>query len=128
MENQVVQEKENNAEGLYLAFELSRKKWKLGFSDGKVAKVRQVTVAARDLEGLRKEIGKARERFQLSESVRVRSCYEAGREGFWVHRALEAMGIENQVVDASSIEVNGRQRRAKTDAVDGGKMVRQLVR
>jgi transposase len=58
----------------------------------------------------------------------VRSCYEAGREGFWLHRALAGRGIENQVVDASSIEVNRRQRRAKTDRMDVEKLVRQLVR
>ena len=58
----------------------------------------------------------------------MRSCYEAGREGFWLHRALEAKGIQNNVVDASSIEVNRRQRRAKTDRMDVEKLVRQLVR
>lgn len=128
MENQVALENENNAGGLYLAFELSRKKWKLGFADGKAPQVRQVTIKAFDLEACRQEIEKAKRRFGLDESVRVRSCYEAGREGFWLHRALEGMGIENMVVDASSIEVNRRQRRAKTDRMDVEKLVRQLVR
>ena len=47
------------------------------------------------------------------------SCYEAGRDGFWLHRQLRSMGIENDVVDSSSIEVNRRKRRAKTDRIDG---------
>ena len=110
MENQVALEKENSAIELYLAFELSRKKWKLGFSDGKVPQIREVSIDARDLRRLQKEIEKAKQRFGLPESARVRSCYEAGREGFWLHRALEQMGINNIVVDASSIEVNRRQR------------------
>jgi transposase len=128
MENQVALEEKNNAEVLYLAFELSHKKWKLGFSDGRAPQVRQVTIEAMDLEACRREIQNAKRRFGLAESAAVRSCYEAGREGFWLQRALEAMGIENLVVDASSIEVNRRQRRAKTDRMDVEKLVRQLVR
>jgi transposase len=128
MEDQVTREGKNNAKGLFLAFELSHKKWKLGFSDGKTAQVRQVTINSRDLERLGGEILKAKRRFGLEESAEVRSCYEAGREGFWLHRALEGRGIENQVVDASSIEVNRRQRRAKTDRMDVEKLVRQRIR
>jgi transposase len=128
MENQVALRKENNAEVLYLAFELSHKKWKLGFGDGKAPQVRQVTIKSGDLEACRQEIRKAKRRLGLDESAAVRSCYEAGREGFWLHRALEAMGIDNMVVDASSIEVNRRQRRAKTDRMDVEKLVRQLMR
>jgi transposase len=64
----------------------------------------------------------------MKEWVAVRSCYEAGREGFWLDRALKEMGIENIIVDASSIEVNRRQRRAKTDRMDVQKLVRQLIR
>jgi len=130
MKNQAAPEQENNAgtTALYLAFELSRKKWKLGFSDGKVAQIRQVTIDGGDLEACRNEIQKAKGRFGLNESVGVRSCYEAGREGFWLHRAGIQMGMENMVVDASSIEVNRRQRRAKTDRMDVEKLVRQLIR
>jgi transposase len=128
MENQAALEGKNNAEELYLAFELSHKKWKLGFSDGKTAQVRQMTINSGDLEALGGEVRKAKRRFGMEESAGVRSCYEAGREGFWLHRALEGIGMENQVVDASSIEVNRRQRRAKTDRMDVEKLVRQLVR
>ena len=128
MENQVALGKENNAGILYLAFELSRTKWKLGFSDGNAPQVRQVTIASADLEAVGQEIRKAKRRLGLNEASRVRSCYEAGREGFWLHRALEVMGIESLVVDASSIEVNRRQRRAKTDRMDVEKLAGQLVR
>src|SRR5262249_16389036 len=128
MENQVALEDENNVRPVYLAFELSRKKWKLGFSDGRGSPVREVSIAAGDLEACRREIEKARGKFGLEATAPVWSCYEAGREGFWVHRALEQMGIENKVVDASSIEVNRRQRRAKTDRMDVKKMGCQLIR
>src|SRR5215468_10063216 len=127
MNNQAVQE-ENKTEILYLAFELSRKKWKLGFSDGKKAQVRQVTINAGDLQACGEEIEKTKQGWGLPGKVGVKSCYEAGREGFWLHRALTEMGISNIVVDAASIEVNRRQRRAKTDRMDVEKLVRQLVR
>jgi transposase len=58
----------------------------------------------------------------------VRSCYEAGREGFWLHRYLVSRGIENLVVDSSSIEVNRRARRAKTDKLDVQKLANMLIR
>jgi transposase len=48
----------------------------------------------------------------------VISCYEAGRDGFWLHRYLVVHGLANHVVDSSSIEVNRRARRAKTDRLD----------
>src|SRR5215468_354338 len=127
MENQAVLVEEHSAV-LYVALELSRKNWKVGFSDGKMPKIREVTIEAGDLEKLRSEIEKAKKKFELCGSVGVRSCYEAGREGFWVHRALTGVGIENIVVDAASIEVNRRQRRAKTDRMDVQKLVRQLIR
>ena len=106
-----------------MAVELSRKNWKLGFSDGKAMPVRQVTIKAGDLKACREEIEKAKQKFGVIGDVAVRSCYEAGREGFGLHRTLIEMGIENEVVDASSIEVNRRQRRAKTDRMDVEKLV-----
>jgi transposase len=59
-------------------------------------------------------IGKAKANFHLSPEARVVSCYEAGRDGFWLHRYLVSLGIENQVVDSSSIETNRRERRRPT--------------
>ena len=111
---------------LYTAFELSHKKWKLGFSN--TEKMRTVTIAARDLDQLHKEMEKAKQRFGLEGQIRVVSCYEAGRDGFWLHRYLLSCGIENVVVDSSSIEVNRRKRRAKTDRIDVRKLLHKLLR
>ena len=102
---------------LYLAFELGNKEWKLGFSVGFGQRPRVRTVSARDLEGLQREIELAKRRFSLADTARVVSCYEAGRDGFWLHRYLVEAGVENLVVDSSSIEVNRRFRRAKTDRI-----------
>ena len=111
---------------LHVAFELSNSKWKLGFSDGN--KMRFKSIDARNLEQLEEEIEKAKSRFRLDDDVRIVSCYEAGRDGFWLHRYLLSHGIENVVVDSSSIEVNRRKRRAKTDRIDARKLLRMLMR
>jgi transposase len=111
---------------LHVAFELSNSKWKLGFSDGN--KMRFKSIDARNLEQLEEEIEKAKSRFKLDDDVRIVSCYEAGRDGFWLHRYLLSREIDNVVVDSSSIEVNRRKRRAKTDRIDARKLLRMLMR
>jgi transposase len=111
---------------LHVAFELSNTKWKLAFSD--CSKTRLVTIRARNVGQLQEEIEKAKVRFGLSDDVRIVSCYEAGRDGFWLHRYLLSCGIENKVVDSSSIEVNRRKRRAKTDRIDARKLLGMLMR
>jgi len=58
----------------------------------------------------------------------VISCYEAGLDGFWVHRHLISAGVQNVVVDSSSIEVNRRARRAKTDRLDVERRLALLLR
>ena len=113
-------------EVLHLAFELSQKEWKLGFSDGDSRRFK--AIAARNLEQLQEEIEKAKVRFKLRDDVRVVSCYEAGRDGFWLHRYLLSCGIENVVVDSSSIEVDRRKRRAKTDRIDASNLLTMLIR
>jgi transposase len=115
-------------EALYLAFELGECGWKLAFTIGMGQKPRLRGMPARDLARLQQEIAKAKKRFGLAEDAPVRSCYEAGRDGFWLHRHLTAQGIENSVVDSASIEVNRRQRRAKTDRLDAVKLVNLLLR
>lgn len=115
-------------ETLHMAFELGAKEWKLAFGVEAGDKPRRRDVAAGDLTGLLLEIKRAKERFCLPESAPVVSCYEAGREGFWLHRFLLLEGINNLVVDSSSIEVNRRARRAKTDAVDVEKLLSMLCR
>jgi len=113
---------------LYLAFELSSTHWKLGFTTGAGRRPRQRSINAGDLGALQEEIRRAKKRFGLAEDVRVVSCYEAGRDGFWLHRFLLAQGIENLVVDSSSIHVNRRARQAKTDRMDVEKLLSQLIR
>jgi len=98
---------------LYLAFELGNKEWKLGFTVGFGQRPRERTVGAGDLAGVRREIEQAKRRFGLPMEARVLSCYEAGRDGFWLRRYLVHLGVKNLVVDSSSIEVNRRARRAK---------------
>jgi transposase len=109
-----------------MALELSQNKWKLGFSDGK--KMRFISIAARVLERLHEEIEKAKLKFNLQGDIRIISCYEAGRDGFWLHRHLLSCGIGNVVVDSSSIEVNRRKRRTKTDRIDARKLLQMLMR
>jgi len=121
---------------LYLAFELSEAHWKLGFNIGVGQRPRERNIRSCDLVALRDEIQRAKKRFDLPETVMVVSCFEAGRDGFshrdigtmWLHRYLTQEGIENLVVDSSSIEVNRRQRRAKTDRMDVEKLLSQLIR
>jgi transposase len=113
---------------LHLAFDLGEGKWKLAFGIGLGHNARQRVIEARDLKGLEKEVRLAKQRFGMPETALVRSCYEAGREGFWLHRYLVAQGIENLVVDSSSIEVSRRKRRAKTDRLDAAKLLWMLMR
>jgi transposase len=116
-----------NGRELHMAMELSNSKWKLGFGDGGV-RVREKNVPARDLDALQEAISRAKKKFKLAEDARVLSCYEAGRDGFWLHRYLESVGIENLVVDSSSIEVSRRKRKKKTDRLDVKKLLRMLIR
>jgi transposase len=94
---------------LHLAFELGWTHWKLAFTTGHGQKPRQRTMRARDLAALEQEMAKAKKRFRLAEDAPVVSCYEAGRDGFWLHRYLTARGVANVIVDSSSIEVKRRK-------------------
>ena len=64
---------------------------------------------------------------ETNKRVEIVSCYEAGYDGFWLHRLLEAHGIRNYVIDPASLQVDRRARRAKTDQVDVGRMLRSLM-
>jgi transposase len=113
---------------LYLAFELGWTSWNLAFTAAMAQKPRLRTIPARDLDGLQREISRAKQRFGLPDVAPVVSCYEAGRDGFWLHRYLAKNAIENAVVDAASIEVNRRARRAKSDRLDVAKLLTMLIR
>ncbi len=113
--------------GLYMSFELSNKVWKLTLSDGRRGPSRY-NVDAGDTAEVALCIRKAKERCTLDPLAKLHSCYEAGRDGWWLHRWLAEQGIDNIVVDAASIEVNRRARRAKTDRLDGDKLLAMLLR
>jgi transposase len=112
---------------LYASFELEDKKWKLSLSDGRRGPSRY-TVDAGDTLAVLECLTKARTRCGLSAQCKAHSCYEAGCGGWWLHRWLIEQGIDNIVVDAASIEVNRRARRAKTDRLDGDKLLVMLLR
>ncbi len=111
-----------------LSFELGEGGWKLSFTSGFGQPVLRRSVPSRDRHAVLQQIEAMKERLGLAPDCRVVSCYEAGREGFWLHRFLVAHGIENLVVDSSSIEVSRRKRRAKTDRLDGESLLDLLLR
>ena len=114
---------------LYLALELSNRSWKLAFSTGLGQKPRLRSIPARDLDALLREIASTRRRFRLDDSLPLVSCYEAGRDGFWIHRFLTSEpGRHNLVVDSASIDVKRRRRRIKTDRIDATKLLTMLIR
>jgi transposase len=113
---------------MYVAFELGWNKWKLAFATAAADNPRLRTVKARDTSAVLAEFAKAKIRFGLPADAPVICCYEAGRDGHWLHRFLNAQpGTTCHEVDSSSIEVNRRQRRAKTDTLDAGKSLAGLT-
>lgn len=113
---------------LHVAFELGNQSWKLASRALGAQKPRIVTIDARDLGAFQEELARAKKRFKLPPDAPVVSCYEAGREGHWLHRWLLEVGIQNLEIDSSSIEVNRRKRRAKTDRIDAQKLLGLLFR
>lgn len=113
---------------LYIALELGWDKWLLACATQAAEKPRFKQVPARDLDKLREEIAKAKKRFGLPPDAPVCTCFEAGRDGFWLHRALASMGIVNVVCDSGAIEVKRRRKHVKTDPVDAAKLLNLLCR
>src|SRR5262249_14701285 len=113
---------------LFLAFELSEKTWKLGFTTGHGQQPRERSIPARHQARLLHEVGQAKQRFGLPETAPLGSCYGARREVLWRHRFLVAQVITRHVVDSSSIEVNRSERRAKSDGLDVRKLLTMLMR
>jgi hypothetical protein len=112
---------------LYISFELADKKWKVTASDGCRSPSRY-NVDAGHTTAVADCIRKAAERCKFKPSFKAHSCYEAGRDGWWLHRWLVQQGVDNIVVDSASIEVNRRARRAKTERLDGDKLLAMLLR
>jgi transposase len=124
----ILRGKDTTAQGeLYSSFELGDKQWKITASDGK-RNASRYSVAAGDTAAVGDSLRKAKSRFGLRDEAKVHSCYEAGRDGWWLHRWLLEQGIDSIVVDSASIEVNRRARRAKNDRLDGDKLLAMLLR
>src|SRR5919202_2260013 len=104
---------------LFVALDLSRSSWVVAVHAPHAGKVSRHELSP-GAEGLLALIGRVREQAEraLGAPVRVVSCYEAGRDGFWPHRVLLGAGIENRVIYPSSLLVDRRARRAKTDRLD----------
>ncbi len=113
---------------LYMAFDLGSTKWELAFGVSTQRRHRRCRIEARKLTKILKEIQLAKKSFGLPEDAPVLSCYEAGRDGFYIHRWLLKQSIKNFIVDSASIEVNRRLRRVKTDRIDAGKLLNMLYR
>jgi transposase len=111
---------------VYVAFELSKSKWRLGIEVAGAKKSRY-QIDGGDLAALSRLLARAREKAeQQGQPVRILSCYEAGLDGHWLHRWLVQNGIVNHEIDASSIEVKRRARRAKTDRIDLAQLMRKF--
>ena len=117
-----------SAPTMFVAFELGKKEWTLAVTSGIGVTPVLRTVPAREWPRVLRVLSEARQRLGLAATAGVVSCYEAGRDGFWIHRALWQQGIANRVVDSASIEVSRRARQAKTDRLDARKLVEMLVR
>src|SRR5262249_29830334 len=113
---------------LYIALELGQDKWLLACATQAAQKPRFRGLPARDLSNLQEEIANAKDRFGLPADAPVFTCYEAGRDGFWRHRALTKLGIHNVVVDSGAIEVNRRRQHVQSDPVDAAKLLKLLCR
>lgn len=113
---------------LLMALEISNSKWCLLFRRAGSTRERRKTVPAWDLETLKAQIERAKAKLGLPPDARVRSCYEAGRDAFSIHRWLVSIGVDNRVIDSASIEVSQRAKRVKTDRVDLAKLMALLAR
>ncbi len=113
---------------LHLAFDLGNTEWTFACTTAVAVAPRVRTMPARDLPRLVAEFEAARRHFGLPATTPIRTCYEAGRDGFWLHRALASAGVLNVIVDSASIEVNRRARQAKTDRLDATALLRLLLR
>src|SRR6266480_2205815 len=114
---------------IFVAIELSQRSWLVTMHCPDRDKISRHKLEGGDHAGLLALIARLRERAAGAQGVApaVVSCYEAGYDGFWLHRLLMAAGITNYVFDPASIAVDQRARRVKTDRIDGEKMLRTLM-
>lgn len=114
---------------IYIALELSRNRWLVGIHTPLADKVSRDALTGGDGEALLRRIARVRETAErrLGACVRVLCCYEAGYDGFWLHRLLRAHGVENHVMDPASLPIDRRARRTKTDRLDLAALLRALM-
>src|SRR2546423_1577186 len=114
---------------IVVAIELSQKSWLVTLHSPDRDRISRHRVAGGDHAELLALIERIRGRAaeKLGSAPRVVSCYEAGYDGFWLHRLLTEAGISNFVFDPASIAVEQRSRRAKTDRIDGELLLRTLM-
>jgi transposase len=114
---------------IFVAIELSTRVWLVTIHSPDKNRFSRHKLAGGDHAGLLALIAKLRTRVEqaLGSMPGVASCYEAGYDGFWLHRLLTAAGIKNCVFDPASIAVEQRGRRAKTDRIDGEVLLRTLM-
>src|ERR1700726_2769630 len=112
-----------------LAIELSKKSWIVAITTTLSDKISQYTLDGCDWKGLLELMERVRTRVarEVGRPVEMISCYEAGYDGFWLHRLLERHGVRNQVIDPASVQVDRRARRAKTDNIDVAQLLRSLM-
>jgi transposase len=114
---------------LFVALELSKSTWLIAVSAPGSDKISKYRTSAADTAALLSLLSrlKAQAERHSGRPVKLVAIYEAGLDGFWVHRLLEARDVESYVVDAASIAVDRRRRRVKTDRVDVEKLLRTLM-
>src|SRR6516225_5682595 len=112
-----------------VAIELSKKTWVVAVNTPLSDKISLYKLRPNDWKELLELIERIQKRVaqELKKPVEVISCYEAGYDGFWLHRLLEAQGVRNHVIDPASLQVDRRARRAKTDGIDVKKLLRSLM-
>ena len=120
----------NDIGAIFVSLELSRSKWLItSLSPGGGERMSKHTVPGGDIYALLARFSELQRKAlaRTGTLFPVIVVQEAGLDGFWIHRLLEKEGIESHVVDAASIAVARRRRRAKTDGIDGETLLRTLL-
>jgi transposase len=115
---------------IFMVFELSGANWLLGIVLPGSSKISRYKVGCGDTAALAELLSKVRTKASqrlAGRPVQLVSAYEAGQEGFWLHRWLEQQGVINHVIDPKSVPVSRERRRAKTDRLDLGLLMRTLL-
>jgi transposase len=115
---------------IFVSLELSRDRWVITSpSPGKGERMSKHSMDGGDVKGLLNHIRalQAKAQARTAKSFPVVVIYEAGLDGFWIHRVLDQEGIESHVVDAASVLTSRRRRKAKTDRIDGEALLRTLL-